>query len=66
MPITRHVVAAVDTVRKREHKALLEAGDAMLSKSKVRLRAADSPGLKQIKADQLTAFISVHRGPQFE
>jgi transposase len=32
--IMRHVVEAVDTVRKREHRALLEAGDATLSKSK--------------------------------
>jgi len=32
--IMRHVVEAVDTVRKREHKALLDAGDATLSKSK--------------------------------
>ncbi|MFZ5506821.1 MAG: ISL3 family transposase [Pseudomonadota bacterium] len=29
-----HVVDAVDTVRKREHKALLSVGDATLSKSK--------------------------------
>ena len=32
--IMRHVVDAVDTVRKREHKALLAEGDATLSKSK--------------------------------
>ena len=32
--IMRHVIDAVDTVRKREHKALLSAGDATLSKSK--------------------------------
>jgi transposase len=32
--IMRHVVDAVDTVRKREHKALLEAGDTTLAKSK--------------------------------
>lgn len=32
--IMRHVVDAVDTVRKREHKALLDAGDSSLSKSK--------------------------------
>jgi transposase len=32
--IMRHVVDAVDTVRKREHKALLEAGDATLARSK--------------------------------
>ena len=32
--IMRHVVDAVDTVRKREHKALLEAGDTTLTKSK--------------------------------
>ena len=33
-PIMRHVLEAVDTVRKREHKALLGVGDATLSKSK--------------------------------
>src|SRR5579871_16519 len=32
--IMRHVVDAVDTVRKREHRALLGAGDATLAKSK--------------------------------
>lgn len=32
--IMRHVVDAVDTVRKRENKALLEAGDTTLTKSK--------------------------------
>ena len=32
--IMRHVVDAVDKVRKREHKALMEAGDATLTKSK--------------------------------
>lgn len=32
--IMRHVVEAVDTVRKREHKALLESGDTTLTKSK--------------------------------
>ena len=32
--IMRHVVDAVDKVRKREHKALLEAGDTTLTKSK--------------------------------
>lgn len=32
--IMRHVVEAVDKVRKAEHKALLQAGDATLSKSK--------------------------------
>lgn len=32
--IMRHVVDAVDTVRKREHKALMEAGDRTLAKSK--------------------------------
>ena len=32
--IMRHVVDAVDTVRKREHKALLDTGDTTLTKSK--------------------------------
>jgi transposase len=32
--IMRHAVDAVDTVSKREHRALLEAGDTTLSKSK--------------------------------
>jgi len=32
--IMRHIVDAVDTVRKREHKALLSAGDETLIKSK--------------------------------
>ena len=32
--IMRHVIDAVDTVRKREHKALLAEGDSTLSKSK--------------------------------
>lgn len=32
--IMRHVIDAVDTVRKREHKVLLSAGDATLSRSK--------------------------------
>ena len=32
--IMRHVVDAVDKVRKREHKTLMEAGDATLTKSK--------------------------------
>ena len=32
--IMRHVLEAVDKVRKREHKALLQAGDTTLTKSK--------------------------------
>jgi len=32
--IMRHVVDAVDKVRKQEHKALMQAGDATLTKSK--------------------------------
>jgi transposase len=32
--IMRHVLAAVDTVRKREHRALLEEGDTSLAKTK--------------------------------
>jgi transposase len=37
--IVRHVVEAVDTVRKREHKASFAAGDTTLTKSKyLRLR----------------------------
>jgi transposase len=41
--IVRHVVEAVDTVRKREHKASFAAGDTTLTKSKyLRLYGAEN------------------------
>jgi len=58
--IMRHVVDAVDAVRKREHKALLAGGDATLSKSKYlwlysaeNVPAKSRERFKQLKGAQL-------------
>lgn len=49
--IMSHVVKAVDTVRKRKHKALLEAGDTTLTNSAE--NAPRGAGLEQQRRDRL-------------